>query len=63
MELQSRVEALRAQGLGAVAIDAMTLTGTLDYQACDDAICFDPVSVPLSFMLDVDVLDWQRAGR
>jgi len=120
VELQSRVEELRAKGLGAVAIsddspvpyvrfepvefpaseiyhfepldervpvyqqpfmllqeavvsgtpeaaealaeiDAMTLTGTLDYQACDDAICFDPVSVPLSFTLDVDVLDRQRA--
>jgi hypothetical protein len=120
VELQSRVEELRAKGLGAVAIsddspvpyvrfepvefpaseiyhfepldervpvyqqpfmllqeavvsgtpeaaealaeiDAMTLTGTLDYQACDDAICFDPGSVPLSFTLDVDVLDRQRA--
>ena len=122
MELQSRVEELRAQGLGAVAIscdspvpyvrfepvefpaseiyhfepldervpvyqqpfmllqeavvsgtpeaaealaeiDAMTLTGTLDYQACNDELCFDPVSVPLSFTLDLDLLDRQRADR
>ena len=44
-------------------IDALTLSGTLDYQACDDKICFDPVSVPLSFKLDVETLDRQRAER
>jgi hypothetical protein len=30
---------------------SFTLTGTLDYQACDDRICFNPVSVPLSWTL------------
>ena len=44
-------------------LDAMTLTGTLDYQACNDELCFDPVSVPLSFTLDLDSLDRQRADR
>ena len=44
-------------------IDAVTLTGTLDYQACDDTLCFDPVSVPLSFTLDVETLDRQRVNR
>jgi hypothetical protein len=44
-------------------IDAITLSGTLDYQACDDKLCFDPVSVPLSFTLDVEILDRQRAER
>ena len=44
-------------------IDAVTLSGTLDYQACDDALCFDPVSVPLSFTLDVETLDRQRTNR
>ena len=44
-------------------LDALTLTGTLDYQACDDELCFDPVSVPLSFTLDLDLLDRQRANR
>ncbi len=42
-------------------LDALTLSGTLDYQACDDQICFQPVSVPLSFTLDL--LDRQRARR
>ena len=44
-------------------LDALTLSGTFDYQACDDELCFEPVSVPLSFTLDVDQLDRQRAGR
>ena len=38
-------------------LDALTLSGTFDYQACDDELCFEPVSVPLSFTLDLDLLD------
>ena len=51
-------------------LDALTLSGTFDYQACDDELCFEPVSVPLSFTLDLQALDRQlsessplRAGR
>ena len=44
-------------------LDALTLTGTLDYQACNDELCFAPVSVPLSFTLDLELLDRQRANR
>ena len=44
-------------------LDALTLSGTLDYQACDDRLCFPPVSVPLSFTLDLELLDRQRAHR
>ena len=44
-------------------LDALTLSGTFDYQACDDELCFEPVSVPLSFTLDVDQLDRQNANR
>jgi len=44
-------------------LDSLTLSGTLDYQACDDELCFEPVSVPLSFTLDLDVLDRQGANR
>ena len=44
-------------------LDALTVTGTLDYQACNDALCFDPVSVPLSFTLDVERLDRKRVDR
>ncbi len=42
-------------------IDALTLSGTLDYQACDDAICYLPVSVPVSFTLEFTHLDYQRS--
>ena len=29
--------------------ETLTITGTLDYQACDDAICYNPASIPLSW--------------
>jgi peroxiredoxin len=44
-------------------IDAVTVSGTLNYQACDDKLCFDPVAVPLTFTLAVETLDRQRANR
>ncbi len=44
-------------------IDAVTVSGTLNYQACDDKLCFDPVAVPLTFTLDVETLDRQRTNR
>ena len=51
-------------------LDALTLSGTFDYQACNDELCFEPVSLPISFTLDLQALDRQlaessplRAGR
>ena len=44
-------------------LDALTLTGTLDYQACDDAICFLPQSIPVSFTVDLEMPDRRRANR
>lgn len=44
-------------------IDALTLSGTFTYQACDDRLCYEPVSVPLSFTLDVELLDRPQTGR
>jgi peroxiredoxin len=44
-------------------LDALTLSGTLEYQACDDAICFLPQSIPVAFTLDLDLPDRQRANR
>ena len=35
----------------------LTLRGTLDYQACDDSICYNPVSVPLSWTVTLTPLD------
>ena len=34
-------------------LDALTLTGTFSYQACDDEICYLQANVPLSFALDI----------
>jgi peroxiredoxin len=31
--------------------DSLTLTGTLEYQACDDKICYNPASIPVSWTL------------
>jgi len=39
----------------------ITITGKLDYQACDSKICFLPASVPVQWQLQVLPLDRQRA--
>jgi peroxiredoxin len=44
-------------------LDALTITGSLNYQACDDAICFLPTSIPISFTLEYEAPDTQRANR
>jgi peroxiredoxin len=44
-------------------LDALVIAGTFDYQACDDQLCYEPVSLPISFTLDVELLDRQRANR
>ena len=31
----------------------LVLNGTLAYQACDDKICYNPVSLPLSWKVDL----------
>jgi len=40
---------------------SFTITGKLDYQACDSKICFLPESVPVQWQLQVLPLDRQRA--
>ena len=42
--------------------ESLTLTGTLDYQACDDKICFNLTAVPLSWTVALRPLDSQRAA-
>jgi AhpC/TSA family protein/cytochrome c biogenesis DsbD-like protein len=39
---------------------SFTVRGTLDYQACDDKVCFTPQSVPLSWTLSLKPLDRER---
>ena len=57
------VEGSPAAAAQLAELDALTLTGRLDYQACDDAVCFNPASVPLTWTLAVQPLDRQRAQQ
>ena len=40
--------------------DSLTLGGTLDYHACDDKLCFNPASIPLSWTVSLRPLVLQR---
>ena len=39
----------------------ISIAGTMQYQACDDRICYPPTSVPVMWSLDVLPLDLKRA--
>lgn len=39
----------------------LTITGHLNYQACDKTICYLPVSIPLHWQVDILPLDRQRS--
>jgi hypothetical protein len=41
----------------------MTITGVLNYQACDDRICYMPQSVPLTWTISLTPLDRERGKR
>jgi peroxiredoxin len=41
----------------------MTIAGTLDYQACDDKVCFTPQSVPLTWTIGLRPLDRERVKQ
>jgi peroxiredoxin len=43
--------------------ESITIEGSLDYQACDDKVCFNPVSVPLSWTMRLKTLVTERAPR
>jgi hypothetical protein len=46
-----------------VTADVMTIDGTLNYQACDDKVCFVPQSISLSWTLTLRSLDTERAKK
>lgn len=62
-----RLEAVVARDAEAVQSlserGALPLTGSFEYQACDDRLCYPPVTVPLSLTLDFEQLDRTRANR
>jgi peroxiredoxin len=43
-------------------VDMVTISGSLEYQACDDRLCFTPRSIPVSYTVKVQPLDTDRAS-
>ena len=41
-------------------VPTMTIRGTLDYQACDDKVCFLPQTTPLEWTINLIALDRER---
>jgi hypothetical protein len=39
---------------------SLTINGTLEYQACDDKICYNPASVPMSWTISLRPLVFER---
>jgi peroxiredoxin len=56
------VSAAREHRPALADMETVTITGTLDYQACDDRLCFNPQSVPVSFTVGLRQLDTERAN-
>jgi hypothetical protein len=44
------------------ALRSVTVTGALEYQACDDKVCFNPSRVPISLTLNLRALDRRPPG-
>jgi peroxiredoxin Q/BCP len=43
-------------------VDTVTVSGSFEYQACDDRLCFAPRSLPVSFTVELRQLDTERAS-
>jgi hypothetical protein len=43
-------------------VETLSITGTLEYQACDDRVCFLSKSVPVTYTVKVRQLDTERAN-
>jgi len=44
-------------------LSSLTITGSFEYQACDEKVCYVPQSVPLSWTVAVKKLDLERVKR
>ena len=51
------VAATREAQQALAGMQTLTLTGKLEYQACDDKVCFKPNAIPFKFELKVKALD------
>jgi hypothetical protein len=40
--------------------ESLTMTGTIEYQACDDKVCYNPASVPVTWTLSLKALIRER---
>ena len=54
LRVEAVAEATAAARQAFAGRDELAITGTLEYQACDDAICYNPVSVPLSWTVALE---------
>jgi hypothetical protein len=45
------------------AMTTATISGTLEYQACDDTVCFNPARVPVSLTVTLKGLDRRPPGE
>ncbi|HUU35937.1 MAG TPA: protein-disulfide reductase DsbD domain-containing protein [Vicinamibacterales bacterium] len=45
------------------SMPSATITGALEYQACDDKVCFNPARVPVSFTVTLKPLDRKPPGE
>jgi hypothetical protein len=52
-EAPFRLEQMITLGQPLKAGDRLTVAGTVTYQACDDVVCFNPVSAPVSWTVTV----------
>ena len=43
-------------------MSSVTIGGALEYQACDDKVCYTPASVPFSFTIEMKTLDRRPPG-
>ena len=44
------------------SMPSATITGALEYQACDDKVCFNPARVPIAFTVTLKPLDRKPTG-
>lgn len=44
------------------AMTTVTIGGSLEYQACDDKVCYNPARIPISFVVTLKPLDRRPPG-
>ena len=54
------IDASREMEAALKNVSSLTIKGSLSYQACDDKICFNPQSLPLTWRIALKPLDRER---